>query len=355
MRRVNQNPLAEARFIEMSDCHCNEARGELARSDSFSASCRRSNPVRACPALVHATSERPMPPRPKISSQTNNSENILEVARKKHSELRKSDRKVCYVVLADPKRMLNATVAETAEWAGVSQPTVIRFCTSIGCQGYQDFKLRLAQSLALGTPATHSVILETDTPADVAEKIFDYTITSLDWVRRHIDVAAISIAIDALEKANRIEFFGFGASGIVARDAQQKFPMFGVPCGAESDSHQQIMVASQLKPGDVVVVISNTGATRSIIEVASLARARGTKVIGIMGMRGPLAEYCDIVLFIETLENTNIYTPTISRIAALAVIDILSTAVALRRGEDHIESFTEMKRQLRYLRTTERI
>ena len=296
-----------------------------------------------------------MPPKPRISSPLNASDNILVVARKKHSELRKSDRKVCDVVLADPKRMINATVAETAEWAGVSQPTVIRFCTSIGCQGYQDFKLRLAQSLALGTPATHSVILETDTPAEVAEKIFDYTITSLDWVRRHLDVAAVSKAIDVLDKAKRIEFFGFGASGIVARDAQQKFPMFGVPCGAESDSHQQIMVVSQLGPGDVVVVISNTGATRSIVEAAATARARGCKVIGIVGMNGPLVDQCDIVILIETLENTNIYTPTISRIAALAVIDTLSTAVALRRGSDHIERFTEMKRQLRYLRTTERI
>ncbi len=296
-----------------------------------------------------------MPPKPRISSPLNASDNILEVARKKHNELRKSDRKVCDVVLADPKRMINATVAETAEWAGVSQPTVIRFCTAIGCQGYQDFKLRLAQSLALGTPATHSVILETDAPAEVAEKIFDYTITSLDWVRRHLDVAAISKAIDVLEGAKRIEFFGFGASGIVARDAQQKFPMFGVPCGAETDSHQQIMVASQLGPGDVVVVISNTGATRSIVEVAATTRARGCKVIGIVGMKGPLVEQCDIVIPVETLENTNIYTPTISRIAALAVIDILSTAVALRRGPDHIERFTEMKHQLRYLRTTERI
>ncbi len=296
-----------------------------------------------------------MPPKPRISDPINASDNILEVARKKHHELRKSDRKVCDVVLADPKRMINATVAETAEWAGVSQPTVIRFCTAIGCQGYQDFKLRLAQSLALGTPATHSVILETDSAAEVAEKIFDYTITSLDWVRRHLDVAAISRAIDVLEKANRIEFFGFGASGIVARDAQQKFPMFGVPCGAENDSHQQIMVVSQLGPGDVVVVISNTAATRSIIEAAASARGRGCKVIGIVGMNGPLVDQCDIVILVETLENTNIYTPTISRIAALAVIDTLSTAVALRRGPDHIERFTEMKRQLRHLRTTERI
>lgn len=276
--------------------------------------------------------------------------NILEVIRLKRGDLRKSDRKVAELVLADPKRVVNATIAEAAEWAEVSQPTVIRFCASIGCQGYQDFKLRLAQSLALGMSATHSVIDGNDNPARVSEKIFDYTITSLDWVRNHLDPVQVGRAVDALEKANRIEFFGFGASGIVARDAQQKFPLFGVPCGAETDAHQQIMVVSNLKPGDIVVVISNTGATLAIIETARRARESGCQVIGIIGADGPLVEFCDIVLMVETLENTNIYTPTISRIAALTVIDILSTSVALRRGDEHVEIFTRMKRNLRYLR-----
>ncbi len=285
----------------------------------------------------------------------NGSANILEVVRAKRAELRTSDRKVCDVVLNDPRRILNATVADTARLAKVSQPTVIRFCTSVGCEGFLDFKLRLAHSLAFGLAATHSVIVDTDGPQDVAEKIFDYMMTSLDWARHHLEAKELLRAVDSLVAANRIEFFGFGASGIVASDAQQKFPLFGVPCGAESDSHQQVMVASLLKPGDVAVIISNTAATRSVIEIARLVRDSGATVICLVGMRGPLVEHCDIVLLAETLENTNIYTPTISRIAALTVIDILSTAVALRRGEEHIAKLTKMKRNLAYLRVSERL
>lgn len=295
-----------------------------------------------------------MPPKPRFSSPISGGENILEVVRTRREQLRKSDRKVCDVVLADPKRILTATVAETAQWAEVSQPTVIRFCTSVGCQGYQDFRLRLAQSLALGTPATHSVIVGSDSPAEVAEKIIDYTITSLDWVRTRLDPEAIGAAIDILERANRIEFFGFGASGIVARDAQQKFPLFGVPCGAETDSHQQIMLVSILRPGDVVVVISNTGATMSIVEAAKRARENGCTVIGLVGNEGPVSENCDVTVLVETLENTNVYTPTISRIAALTVIDILSTAVALRRSQEHVERLSDMKKTLSDLRSTQR-
>jgi len=280
----------------------------------------------------------------------NSGRNIIEIIRAMRPDLRKSDRKVADVVLDDPRRIMNATVGETAQLAEVSQPTVLRFATAIGCSGFQDFKIKLAQSLAFGTPATHSVLLDTDQPETVAEKIFDYTMTSLDWARSRLNKQALHQAIDLLAGARTIVFFGFGASGIVARDAQQKFPLFGVPCVAELDSHQQLMVASMMKPGDVAFVISNTGTTRSIIEIARIARENGATVICLTGSESPLTHYCDVALIVETLENTNMYTPTISRIAALVVIDILSTSVAMRRPAADQARIHQMKRQLSDMR-----
>lgn len=282
--------------------------------------------------------------------RTNTSRNIIEVIRTMRSDLRKSDRKVADVVLEDPRRIMNATVGETATLAEVSQPTVLRFATAIGCNGFQDFKIRLAQSLALGTPATHSVLRDTDEPEIIAEKIFDYTMTSLDWARSKLDKAALHKAINVLAAARSIIFFGFGASGIVARDAQQKFPLFGIPCSAELDLHQQLMAAAMMQPGDVAFVISNTGTTRSIIEIARIARDNGATVICLTGSDLPLTQYSDIALIVETLENTNTYTPTISRIAALVVIDILSTSVAVRRPEADRTRINQMKRQLSDMR-----
>ncbi|MCX7351102.1 MAG: SIS domain-containing protein, partial [Alphaproteobacteria bacterium] len=195
-------------------------------------------------------------------------QNIIEVVRQSLDELRKSERKVADKVLEDPQRILNATLAETADLALVSEPTVIRFCAAIGCEGFQDFRLRLARSLALGTLPTGSVLESEDTTAELIGKIFGYTISSLDWARNHLDSRQVSQALQILSRAQSIEFFGLGASGIVALDAQQKFPLFGVPCGAPTDTHQQLMTAAMMKPGDVAVVISNTGRTVAMIEVA---------------------------------------------------------------------------------------
>jgi RpiR family carbohydrate utilization transcriptional regulator len=281
------------------------------------------------------------------------STNVLETIRAAMPALRKSDAKVAQLVLDEPHWFLEATVAETSGRAGVSQPTVIRFCAAIGFSGFQDFKLRLAQTLAIGRPATHSVISGTDSLASVTDKIFEYTLSSLDWARQHLDGDALKAAVRLLGAARSIEFFGYGASGIVAEDAGQKFPLFGVPCRAQSDFHQQIMAASMMRRGDLAVVISNTGRTRQIVDVASIARRNGAQIVGILGAEGPISRLCDVALLVETLDNTNVYTPTTSRIAALVVIDILSTAVALGRDDAHSTRLQEMKRRLNAIRAPE--
>ena len=275
---------------------------------------------------------------------------VLDVIRAALPSLRRSDAKVADLVLRDPSWVLETTVAAVAEQAGVSQPTVIRFCMAVGFSGFVEFKLRLAHSLALGRPATNSAIRGTDTLDAVADKIFAYTLTSLDWARQHLDRGALARAVDLLAGARSVTFFGFGASGVVAHDAQQKFPLFGIPCRAESDFHQQVMLASMMGEGDVAVVISNTGRTRQLVETARLAKGSGAAVIGLVGAEGDIGTFCDVVLLIETFDNTGVYTPTTSRIAALVVVDVLSTAVALRHSEPHDDRLRRMKRQLNAVR-----
>ncbi len=277
--------------------------------------------------------------------------NVLELILVRLPELRKSDRRVAEHILSNPQAALAATVAETARQAGVSEPTVMRFCAALGFDGFQDFKLKLAHSVALGVPATQSVLDATDTPQALTDKVFDYTMTSLDWARSQLDHEAVARAIDLLTAAKRIEFFGFGASWIVAADAQQKFPLFGVPCGVHTDSHQQFIAAAMMQPGDVAVAISNTGQTTSLLDVIRTAREMGATVIGISGRAGRMSRLCDLLLVIETLENTDIYTPTISRLAALVLVDILAVGVAMRRGGEHQQRLAGMKKRLSAMRS----
>lgn len=264
--------------------------------------------------------------------------------------LRPSEQKVARTVLDNPARVVRSSMAALADRANVSEPTVMRFCTALGFEGYQSFKLALAEALAIGVPLTHSAIDSQDSVQTMAMKIFDHTISSLDRARKALDTAAISAAVDTLLSAKDVLFVGLGASGIVAQDALQKSVLFGVPCAAPIDPHQQFMAASMMSRGSVLVAISNTGRSRPIIDIADQARSIGATVIAIVGGPSPLHDLADIPLVVPTFEDTDIHTPTVSRLAALVLIDVLATAIAVRRGPAHLERLREMKESLSIFR-----
>jgi RpiR family carbohydrate utilization transcriptional regulator len=261
-------------------------------------------------------------------------------------QLRPSERKVAEVVLRDPARAMRLSMAAVADAAGVSEPTVMRFCTGLGFDGFQSFKYALAEALAIGIPVTHSAIRLDDPVQAVAAKIFDHTLSSLDRTRRSLDTDAVAAAVDLLLRARDVLFVGLGASGIIAQDALQQAVLFGVPCAAPVDLHQQFMSASMCRPGSVLVAISNTGRTTSILEIAEQGRRCGAKVLGVTGGPGPLLDMADVGVVLRTFEDTDIYTPTISRLAGLVLIDVLATAVAVRRGPEHLERLGQMKEAL---------
>jgi RpiR family transcriptional regulator, carbohydrate utilization regulator len=263
-----------------------------------------------------------------------------------HDRLRPSEMKVAEAVLADPSGAVQLSMASIARLAGVSEPTVMRFCTGLGFEGFQSFKLALAQALAIGLPVTNAAIDVDDPVPTVATKIFGHTLSSLDRGRRSLDPEAVTEAVEVLLRAERVLFAGLGASGIVAQDALQQAVLFGVPCDAPIDLHQQFMAASMLTPAGVLVAISNTGRSREILDITAQARTTGARVIAITGAPSPLTELADVGLVLRTFEDTDIYTPTVSRLAALVLIDILATSVAVRRGPDHLDRLRSMKEGL---------
>ena len=248
--------------------------------------------------------------------------------------MRPSEQAVGRFVLRHPNLVISLSFPEIAGRAGVSQPTVARFCVAAGFSGYRDFKLRLAQSLANGVPFVHHDVGMQDSMADVAAKVFDRGIAALVTVRNHLDPEALERATQILATAKRIEFYGLGNSGIVAMDAQHKFFRLGVPAVAYSDPHVHAMSASLLGKGDVVVAISGTGRTRELIQSVEIARDAGATVIAITASGSPLARLAHVTLYADVPEDLDVYAPMTSRMVHLVMIDALSVGVAVARGPE---------------------
>jgi RpiR family carbohydrate utilization transcriptional regulator len=275
---------------------------------------------------------------------------LLEQIKRYDDRLRRSERKVAETVLADPQSALSQGISALAAASGVSDPTVLRFCRAIGFDGFQSFKLALARALALGAPFIREGVGPDDDTATLGAKICSQSAAAIYGLPSRLDWAVVEKAMDALAAAPRIECYGVGASGAVAIDAQNKLFRLNVPVTAYVDPHMQAMSASSLKRGDVVLAFSYTGRAREVIEAAQLARRQGATVIAVTTAATPLAGTATLSIALPAIEDTEQFTPMVSRLLQLVVVDILEIGVALRRGPSLFPHLKRMKESLRAVR-----
>ena len=263
-----------------------------------------------------------------------------------------AEQRVGRLCLADPRAFAKLPVSELADRSHVSKPTVVRFCRSVGYDGLADFKLKLAGTVNEGVPFIHRSVDVDDKIGDVMVKVIDNTVAALLKYRNEASTMAMERAVVALVEAykagRQIQFFGVGNSGIVAQDGQHKFFRLGVNTTAYSDGHMQVMSASVLRPGDCVVVISNSGRTRDLMDACDIARKNGATTIVITASGSPLASAGHIHLSADHPEGFDKYSPMVSRLMHLMILDILATAVALRIGSAILQPLlSEMRQNLR--------
>jgi glucokinase len=245
-----------------------------------------------------------------------------------------AERRVAEHVLAHPHAVLSDAIATIARAADVSQPTVIRFCRSLGCEGLSDFKLRLASGLAGTVPVTHTQVTGEDSTLELGVKVLGNTASAVLELREQLNRDQLSQAIELLSNAARIEIYAAGYYGVVAQDAQYKLLRFGLPCSAVTEPRLQALAARVLRAGDVAVIVSSSGQFDELLAVADAARAGGAAVLALTAANSPLARRADVALIIDHREDVSTHVPMVSRILHLLVIDILAVGVAMRRGND---------------------
>ncbi|SAL85199.1 RpiR family transcriptional regulator [Caballeronia arvi] len=268
---------------------------------------------------------------------------LLSQVEAMREQLRPSERKLANYVLEAPREVLDLSMTDFAMRAGVSQPTIARFCRALGFSGFREFKIRLAQGVAGDVPTVYRDVRSDEPPAGVAAKVLDRTIGALIQVRNSLSSDSVAAAIAKLSEARRIEFYGAGGSGIAALDMQHKFFKLGVPSVAYADPHTYTTSAALLGPGDVVVAISNTGRTKDILDACKSALNGGAKVIAITHGNSPLARMASVGLFANMDEDTDIFSPMTSRVSHLAIGDVLAVGLALARGPALAEKLAEAK------------
>lgn len=283
---------------------------------------------------------------------------ILGVIKDRYSALSPGERSVADVILLDVQSAMTASNGEIATRAGVSQPTVMRFCRSVGCEGVRDFKLQLARSLAVG----EAFLVQSAPQAGPGEappywtSILSEAHGALHEVERQLSASQVFAAADTLAAAGRVVTFGLGgSSGTLAEEAQVRLFRYGVPVMACREPYLARMTAATLKSGDVFVALSSTGRTPEVIDALSVAARYGAKTIAITRPGSDLARSADIALTVWIGEYPDALTPSASRFAFLAILDVVAAATGYRLGPSARENLRRIKFNIMDSRSSERL
>lgn len=242
-------------------------------------------------------------------------------------------RQVLALVLEDPQRVLDETFENLAQRAGSSVPTIMRTCRDLGFAGLREFKLALAQDLAVGGSPLNRRVRADDDVHQVIAKITQGAASVVSGVQAQLSPKAAQAAADALVGATRIDCYGVGVtSNFMAMDLQARLFRLGLQPVSYLDPHVQLISAATVERGAVVMAITHVGGMPSLLQAVDLARERGATIIALTQGGSPLARRAHVLLGIEVAPDPVMPVGPEAYLAHLTVIEILTVLVAQRLG-----------------------
>ncbi|TPJ67066.1 MurR/RpiR family transcriptional regulator [Mesorhizobium sp. B2-6-1] len=264
----------------------------------------------------------------------------------------KSDRRLAGLVLSDLDFASKAAISEIAARVGVSEPTVTRFCRNLGCEGLRDFKFYLAQAIAIGGQYLSPEPLSRDAREQrIASAITEAAISAIQRASENLDMTTLVDVAARIATSGDVLCVGSGGiSSMMATEMQNRLFRLGLPVLAQIDGQLQRMYAAVATPDTTLVAFSVSGYARSVIEAVQVAQQYGATTVAVTAPDSALARAADTVIHLQPLEDGNIYKPTSSRYALLAIVDMIVTSVAETRGPKVLENLRRIKQSVNTLK-----
>ena len=268
--------------------------------------------------------------------------NCLYLIHSLMDSLSEREKRIAQYILEDPAAAVHPSIEELSESAGVSVSTLVRFVKKLGFKGYQQFRITLAsEALAPEAKIYETLIDRREDPVHIA---FNSAQRALEITASMIDRSALTELAGRITESGYVYLFGLGGSAIVAKDAMHKLVRTGIRCIGAEDFHMQLMIASQMRPGDTALVISHTGVNKDTLSVAEIAKNAGAFLCVITTYpRSPLARMADLRFISASSGSPTISEAFSARIVQLALIDSLYIAIMEKLGEQGIDSVEKMR------------
>ncbi|EEV6495422.1 MurR/RpiR family transcriptional regulator [Escherichia coli] len=248
-------------------------------------------------------------------------ENLLLRLRQSVDGYSRTQQKLGVFVLSDPAKVVYLTITELARESGTSEASVTRLCRTLGCKGYNEFKMALALDLLRQEQSVeHS--------GDEIDNVVNESVQALQDTAKLLDRTSLEAATLALHQAQSVQIYGVAASAILGEYLHYKLLRLGKPAQLFSDMHRAAMNATTLNKNTFVVAISSSGSTRDLLHVVKLARKQGVRVLALSNTpRSPLATLSDIQLVAAKPEGPLSAGALNAKVGVMLLVELLITSL----------------------------
>ncbi|MFG6119259.1 MurR/RpiR family transcriptional regulator [Thalassobacillus sp. B23F22_16] len=272
---------------------------------------------------------------------------VLKRIRSSYQQFSEKEKQIADYIISDPEKIVHSSINQVADDLKVADATVFRFCKRLGFKGYQALKIALASELVSPIKDIHEEINEDDSEMDIMKKVFQANINAIEYTREIQSENNFTKALAIITDAKQIHFYGNGGSGVAAQDGQHKFMRSGLPSHAYTDTHLQLMAASQLTNEDAALFISHTGTNKDLLEVVDVAKQNGVPTIGITNYaKSPFSKAVDVCLYTVSPETGYRSEALASRLAELSIIDALYVNYSVKKKEQSQEAMAKMRKAI---------
>ncbi len=266
---------------------------------------------------------------------------ILSVRlREHHIEATQTEKVIIDYILSSLDSMPKLTIYQLAEQTFASPASISRLCKKLGFKGYSDFQKAVIYEQASRNTYLEGRVIDfakNSTIEEIMDGMISRNILGMEELKQLMSEESILKTVELIEASNNLSFFGMGASLIVAMDAQMKFIRGNKMAMVNQDWHSQLLVARNMKRGDLAFTISYSGETEEMVEVTRAAKSNGAKIITLTNKdNSTIANLADVNLFIPSNELPLRSAATVSRLMQLNYIDVIFQTY-LSRSEDSIE------------------
>ncbi|WP_322200654.1 MurR/RpiR family transcriptional regulator [Acutalibacter intestini] len=242
-----------------------------------------------------------------------------------YDSLKSAERKAADYLLADPEGFAHGSIVEVAAKAGCSEATLVRLGYRLAFDGYSELKAALLKK-DTGEDLTclYRGIEEQDDSATVMKKVMRSSIQAIEDTVSLIDTKTYERALEAILKAEKLQFAGIGDASVVAMSGYYKFFRLGMNVHFSQDYDVALMMASQLKAGDVLLAVSHSGTTRTTLSTMHCAKEQGATIIAMTNYPfSPIGKQADILLTTAVFGENMIGESMAKRIPSFCLMESL--------------------------------